>query len=242
MPTDWASTRVGSRSAEPVREAVSPRWSSQMAQDRGLAVAFQLLVYPMLDDRTVLEADHEHRGELMWTQSKNAAAWAMFLGHPVRAEAIRPYASAARRADLAGQPPAWIGVGDLDLFYAEDLAYAQRLEEAGVDVELVVVDGMPHGMDFLAWVPRMKAFDNAPSTLLVAPWRPDRLDPVGPRLTEQEAHDCEPGYVAVQSSLVLSVGEDQVSGHERVVAPASGAPRSLLDLVYGDMWAIQSVS
>ena len=131
---------------------------SQMAQDRGLAVAFQPLVYPMLDDRTVLEADHEHRELNVDAAPKNAAAWAMFLGHPVRAEEARPYASAARRAGLAGQPPAWIGVGDLDLFYAEDLAYAQRLEEAGVDVELVVVDGMPHGMDFLARVPRMKAF------------------------------------------------------------------------------------
>jgi acetyl esterase/lipase len=130
----------------------------QMAQDRGLPVAFQLLIYPMLDDRTVLLDDHEGRGELIWTPAQNAGGWAMFLGHPVRAEEDRPYASAARRADLSGQPPAWIGVGGIDLFYAEDVAYTDRLEEAGVDVELVVVDGMPHGLDMIGWLPRMKDF------------------------------------------------------------------------------------
>ena len=56
---------------------------------------------------------------------------------------------AARRTDLTGLPPAWIGVGDLDLFHAEDVAYADRLRAAGVPCDLVVVPGMYHGADGL---------------------------------------------------------------------------------------------
>jgi acetyl esterase/lipase len=55
--------------------------------------------------------------------------------------------AAARRDDLAGLPPAWIGVGDIDLFHAEDVAYAERLTAAGVPCDLVVVPGMYHGAD-----------------------------------------------------------------------------------------------
>jgi len=47
-------------------------------------------------------------------------------------------------------PPAWIGVGDLDLFWSEARAYAERLEAAGVAVELLEIAGAPHGFDALA--------------------------------------------------------------------------------------------
>ena len=59
----------------------------------------------------------------------------------------RPRAPPPRRDDLAGLPVAWIGVGKLDLFYAEDLAHTERLTAAGVPCELVVVPGMFHGTD-----------------------------------------------------------------------------------------------
>jgi len=117
----------------------------------------QALVYPMLDDRTVLR----ERGEashLVWTPEQNRDGWSLFLGHPVTQVEDRPYASAARREDLSGLPPAWIGVGAIDLFHDEDVEYARRLREAGVEVELVVVDGMPHASDYLQWVPSMRDF------------------------------------------------------------------------------------
>ena len=60
------------------------------------------------------------------------------------------YAAPARRADLTGLPPAWIGVGDLDLFYDEDVGYAERLRASGVPCELVTVPGMYHGADGFA--------------------------------------------------------------------------------------------
>jgi acetyl esterase/lipase len=123
----------------------------QVALDRGgPAVAFQAMKYPMLDDRSVLRADHAGRGAFVWTPESNAYAWGAYLGHPVTEDEDRPYASASRRSDLAGLPPAWIGMGELDLFHDEDVAYAERLRAAGVDCELLVVPGMYHGAEGLA--------------------------------------------------------------------------------------------
>jgi acetyl esterase/lipase len=131
---------------------------SQMAQDRGVPVAFQALIYPMLDDRTALTDRGEDVGRLVWTAQNHADAWGMFLEHPVTEEEPRPYASAARRENLAGQPPAWIGVGEIDLFHDEAVEYAARLQAAGVPVELLTVPGMFHAADAMGFVPSMRAF------------------------------------------------------------------------------------
>jgi acetyl esterase/lipase len=133
---------------------------AQLAVDRGeVPVCFQLLVYPMLDDRTVLRTDHGGTGSFVWTPESNAFGWTSYLGHPPRDDEDRPYAAPARRADLTGLPPAWIGVGDLDLFHAEDLAYAERLQAAGVPCQVEVVAGMYHAADALfRKSPAMTAF------------------------------------------------------------------------------------
>ncbi len=121
---------------------------AQLAHDRGeLPVSFQLLVYPMLDDRTVVRADHGGTGGFVWTPASNRYGWTAYLGHEPGGAESRPYAAAARRADLSGLPPAWIGVGDLDLFHDEDVTYADRLAAAGVACDLVEVPGMYHGAD-----------------------------------------------------------------------------------------------
>lgn len=135
---------------------------AQRAHDEGVPVAFQALVYPMLDDRTAMHSDHEGRGSVIWTPPSNRFAWTAYLGRRPSAEPPPPYAAAGRREDLTGLAPAWIGVGDRDLFYAEDVAYAGRLADAGVPVEVLVEPGMYHGADELAaHVPRMRAFREA---------------------------------------------------------------------------------
>ncbi|MBE3012414.1 alpha/beta hydrolase [Microbispora sp. NEAU-D428] len=132
----------------------------QKAHDHGLPVAFQMLLYPMLDDRTALVRDHRGRGRIGWTPRSNTYAWTCYLGRGSRVAEPLVYAAAGRREDLRGLPPAWIGVGDLDLFYSENLRYAERLRAAGVPVDLVVEPGMYHGADFdhHATVPSMRAF------------------------------------------------------------------------------------
>jgi len=121
-----------------------------LAHDRGrIPIACQLLVYPMLDDRTAGRDDLDSLRVRMWTPKSNRLGWATYLGTEPGSDDVPDYAAPARREDLTGLPPAWIGVGTLDLFHDEDVDYARRLERAGVPVELVVVPGAFHGFDQL---------------------------------------------------------------------------------------------
>ncbi|MFC5849679.1 alpha/beta hydrolase [Deinococcus petrolearius] len=121
---------------------------AQLARDRGeVQPAFQLLLYPMLDDRTTLNIDHAGRGEFVWTPASNRLGWTAYLGRRPELETAPPYAAAARLENLAGLAPAWIGVGTLDLFYAEDREYARRLNEAGVPCEFYEVKGGYHASE-----------------------------------------------------------------------------------------------
>jgi acetyl esterase/lipase len=123
---------------------------AQLAADRGeVPVAFQSLLYPMLDDRTVLREAPPGVGELLWTPADNRFGWASYLGAEPGGD-VPPHAVAARRVALGTLPPAWIGVGDRDLFHSEDVAYAERLREQGVPVTLDVIPGYYHGADRVA--------------------------------------------------------------------------------------------
>jgi acetyl esterase/lipase len=131
----------------------------QRAHDEGVPVAFQLLEYPMLDDRTVLSDNRRDRGRFGWTPASNRFGWASYLGHAPGEPETRPYAAPGRRTDLTGLPPAWVGVGELDLFFDEDVEYVERLEAAGVPVTFVSVPGMYHGADaIVADAPSMRRF------------------------------------------------------------------------------------
>lgn len=115
-------------------------------KERGERVpVLQLLAYPMLDDRTGTAGPSpiEHRFR-MWNSSSNRFGWEAYLGGAAP-EVVAP----ARRDDLAGLAPAWIGVGELDLFHDEDVAYAKRLRESGVDCALEVIPGAYHAFDLI---------------------------------------------------------------------------------------------
>lgn len=119
-----------------------------LAHDRGeVPVAFQLLVYPMLDDRTVVRSGHDTSDVRVWSARSNAFAWRSYLGAEPGGTDVSAYAAPARREDLTGLPPTWIGVGTHDLFHDEDVAYARRLDDAGVPCQLEVVPGAYHGFD-----------------------------------------------------------------------------------------------
>jgi acetyl esterase/lipase len=132
---------------------------AQRAHDEGIPLAAQALAYPMLDDRTVLRDNHNGRGRFLWTPESNRFGWTAYLGRAPQTSEAPQYAAPARREALSGLAPAWIGVGDLDLFYDESVDYANRLRDAGVHCELVTVPGMYHGADGLAAkVPAMQDF------------------------------------------------------------------------------------
>jgi len=121
---------------------------TQLAYDRDeIHPIFQLLVYPMLDDRTVLRTDIDDSSNITWSHVNNRLGWEYYLGQEGGADNVPAYSVPARRTDLSGLPPAWVGVGDLDIFHDEDVTYSQRLKEYGVECELVIIPGAFHGFD-----------------------------------------------------------------------------------------------
>lgn len=121
------------------------------ARDRKeVPIVFQLLIYPQLDDRTGSTRPAPPAiGHFIWTASANRLAWNSLLGVPAGSSRVPAAAVPARVASVAGLPPAWIGVGAIDLFVEEDMEYARRLVHAGVATELLVVRGAFHGFDLL---------------------------------------------------------------------------------------------
>lgn len=120
-----------------------------LARDRGEhALAFQHLIYPMLDDRTSIGREpHPVAGEFLWTHANNRYGWRALLGDAAGGPDVSPYAAPARAVDLRGLPPAFIATGSLDLFADENIVYAQRLLGAGVSTELHVYAGGFHTFD-----------------------------------------------------------------------------------------------
>ena len=114
------------------------------------AIGYQCLIYPMLDHRNVEPEAGQALEYVLWDQDKNRFAWDCYLGgNDDLSAGISPFASPARAEQLHGLPPTYLCIGEEDLFYEESLAYARRLRESGVDVELEVVPGAPHAFDKL---------------------------------------------------------------------------------------------
>lgn len=121
------------------------------ARDEGAQqVLFQLLIYPMLDHRHRTPSSRAIQDPNLWNEQTNRLAWALYLGALTDHDEIPLYASASLAADLTNLPPAFVCVGDLDIFLDEDIDYAQRLMQAGVPTELHVYPGAIHGFDMLA--------------------------------------------------------------------------------------------
>ncbi len=122
------------------------------ARDRGeFPLCLQLLLYPMLDDRTGSTRQLPHyMGQYIWTPDANVYGWSSLLGVPAGSPHVPPNSVPARVANLTGLAPAFIGVGSIDLFAPEDLSYAQRLMAAGVPTELHLVPGGFHAFDVIA--------------------------------------------------------------------------------------------
>jgi acetyl esterase/lipase len=133
------------------------------ARERGeYKVAFQALVYPMLDDRTGGKVQvPAHIATVGWSASENQYGWKAFLGQEPGTDSVPVRAVPARTENLKDLPPTFIAVGGLDLFAGENIEYARRLNEAGVPTELLVIPGAFHGFDQIAPdAPQSKQFTN----------------------------------------------------------------------------------
>ena len=118
-----------------------------MARDRGgPEIASQILIYPMLDDRNITP-DPKLEPFVTWSYVDNETAWRAVLGENMGSDEVSPYAAPARVDSMRGLPPAFIEIGELDIFRDETLAYAQQLVRAGVSTELHMHPGVPHAFE-----------------------------------------------------------------------------------------------
>jgi acetyl esterase/lipase len=154
----WLSEHAAELGVDPARIAVMGDSAggglaaavALLARDRGGPdLAAQILIYPMLDDRNTIP-DPEIAPFAVWSYDDNITGWGALLGDAIGAPDVPAYAAPARATDLFDLPACYIEVGQLDIFRDEDLAYAQRLSRAGVNVEFHLRPGVPHEFETYA--------------------------------------------------------------------------------------------
>jgi len=155
----WLLDHVEEFGIDPMRIAIagasaggglSAALAQRVFDHGGPQPAAQILFYPMLDDRTAARDELTPIEHIGWHNSNNQFGWSSYLSAPAGSlDSTPPWSVPGRREDLSGLAPAWIGVGDLDIFYDENCDYAARLKKAGVDCQIDIVEGGPHGFDAL---------------------------------------------------------------------------------------------
>lgn len=155
----WLVSNAAELKADPTRIAVMGHSAGGglaaglclLVRDRKeFSVAYQVLVYPMIDDTNVKSAKAAKHDCYVWSRANNLAGWKAYLGKRFGTDNVPIYAAPARAKNLKGLPPAYLCTGDMDLFLLEDVAYAHKLAAAGVSIELHVYPGAFHGFDSLA--------------------------------------------------------------------------------------------
>ncbi|MGL0747595.1 alpha/beta hydrolase [Secundilactobacillus paracollinoides] len=122
---------------------------SLYARDKGaIKIAFQMPLYPMLDDRpTETSADNDAP---VWNMEANRVAWQMYLGELSGTDDVPPYAAPARATTYDKMPPTYTFIGTIEPFYAETMAYIKHLQDAGVNAHVDVYEGAFRGFDLIA--------------------------------------------------------------------------------------------
>jgi len=127
-----------------------------LSRDRsGPRIAAQLLDFPMLDDRNDTPSTRRFEHAPVWPRTSSTTAWNALLGD--RSNPASPYAAPTRMTDLSELPPAFIDVGSAEIFFDEDVAFAQALANAGTTVELHVWAGGFHNFERYAPDSRLSA-------------------------------------------------------------------------------------
>jgi acetyl esterase/lipase len=154
----WLAAQAGDLGVDPARIAIMGDSAggglaaavSLLARDRrGPRIAHQILLCPMLDDRTI-RPDPALGSLATFTYDDNTTGWLALLGHAAGGDDVPGYAAPARADDLRGLPPVYMDVGQVDILCDQDIAYARRLSAAGVGLELHVHPGAPHAFELYA--------------------------------------------------------------------------------------------
>lgn len=144
LQIDLGRIGIGGRSAGGgLAAGLALRWRADVA------LAFQYLEYPMLDDRGITLSS-QLDGLPMWSRGSNAFGWQSYLGNRCGTNDVPADAAPARATELSRLPPTFIGVGTVDCLRDESIEFAARLCQAGVPTELHVYAGAVHGFDMFA--------------------------------------------------------------------------------------------
>jgi len=150
--TKWAEENASAIHGDPSRLAIGGDSAggnlaavvSQRSRDRdGPDLAYQLLIYPVTDRSFDTTSYEENAEGYLLTKTDMEWYWDLYLEHDV--DGRHPYASPLKARDLSGLPPATVVTCGFDPLRDEGIAYANRLEGAGVDVELRNYGGQIHG-------------------------------------------------------------------------------------------------
>ena len=118
-------------------------------RDKGnVNVAFQMPLYPMIDDRMTTESSKGNYVPV-WNSDLNYKGWKYYLGNRFQTEDVPKYAAPARETDYSNLPPTCTFVGELEVFRDEATIYMEKLKEAGVDTYFKEYPACYHGFDQL---------------------------------------------------------------------------------------------
>lgn len=119
------------------------------ARDQGeVNVAFQLPMYPMIDDRMNTPSMIDNDAPV-WNERSNRIAWEMYLGELKGTPEVPIYAAPSRETNYHGLPPAYTFIGTVEPFYDETVSYIKALQEAGIEAEIDIYEGCFHGFDIV---------------------------------------------------------------------------------------------
>lgn len=110
-------------------------------------IAFQMPIYPMLDDRQNTESAKDNNSP-GWSSRSNNFGWTAYLKDLKEKRAfISSYAAPARATDYSKLPPTITFVGDLEPFRDETIQYVENLKKSNIPVTFKLYKGCFHAFD-----------------------------------------------------------------------------------------------
>ncbi|MEX1307181.1 MAG: alpha/beta hydrolase [Eubacteriales bacterium] len=117
----------------------------QMARDKGIPVALQVLLYPVISNACDTPSMKMFVDTPVWDYPSSVYMWEYYL--PLKEGETPPKYAVPALGDLKGLAPCFIETAEFDPLRDEGLAYAKALKEAGVPTHLEETKGTIHGYD-----------------------------------------------------------------------------------------------
>lgn len=129
---------------------------SLLARDKKeVSIAFQMPIFPMMDDRMITNSSQNNDAPV-WNTKSNIAAWKLYLGDLYETDSVPKYAAPAREVNYSNLPPALTYVGSIDPFYDETIQYINNLKSEGIETFIKTYEGCFHGFDIFPFISMTK--------------------------------------------------------------------------------------